>query len=192
MPGEQDSALMHLGTIAYLRGDVAGAAAAYQEALALPGGAKRRWARRNLGYLALEGGQPEEAAVGVHEALEDPWSRRHDSAVLEDLTAMAARGQQQWQRSARLLGATDAGLERLGGGLAEPLGQQQQERTRAAAREQLGEPAFAAGRALSLAKAVAEALDEDAWANPVRSPKGRRPDHAVRRGRRLRPRSGTR
>jgi hypothetical protein len=77
-----------------------------------------------------------------------------------------ARERQHWELAARLLGAVDAGLERLGGVLPEPIGRREWERTLAAAREQLGEPAFAsvyaAGRALSLAKAVAEALDEDA------------------------------
>jgi hypothetical protein len=87
--------------------------------------------------------------------------------VLENLSAFAAlaRGRRRWARAARLLGAADAGLERLGGVLAEPLGQQQQERALAAARAQLGEPAFAAayaaGRALALDEAVAEALAED-------------------------------
>jgi Tfp pilus assembly protein PilF len=150
------------GTVAQLRGDLTAAAASFRDALAT--GSNQQWALRNLGYLALEAGQPGEAAAHFREALALTWTPRNGSVVLENLNAFAsaARAQRQWERAARLLGAVDAGLERLGGVLAEPLGQQQQERTLAAARAQLGEPAFttayAAGRALSLEQAVQEAL----------------------------------
>lgn len=168
--GGQGSALMQLGTVAHLRGDGAGAAAGGAlwalEALALPEWTNRQWMLRNLGYLALDAGRPEEAAPRFREALEQTWSRRLESDVLENVNAYAAlaRERGQWERAARLLGAADAGLERLGGVLPEPIGRQARERTLATARGQLGEPAFAAayavGRALSLAQAVAVALAE--------------------------------
>jgi len=164
---DQGIALMQLGMVAHMRGDSVGAAAAYQEALALlQGGNNRQWALRNHGSLALEAGRPEEAAACFREALEWTWSRRLDSAVLENLNAFAAlaRERGQWQRAARLLGTAEAGLERLGGVLPELIGRLERVRTLATAREQLGEAAFAAayaaGRALSLAQAVAEALAE--------------------------------
>jgi tetratricopeptide (TPR) repeat protein len=162
----QEVALIELGVLAQLRGEVAEAAARYQEALLLPQRAHRPWALRNLGYLALEAGRPEEAKALFREALEEPWSRRQDAGVLEMLNACAvlAREGGRWGRAARLLGATDAGFERLGGVLPEPIGRQARERTLAAAQAGLGEPAFAAayaaGRALTLAQAVAEALVE--------------------------------
>jgi tetratricopeptide (TPR) repeat protein len=107
---------MALGTVAQLRGDAAGAAARYEEALSM--GTARQYALRNLGYLALEVGRTAEAAARFRAALEDTWSRRADSAVLEQLCAFAAlaRARGQWERAVRLVGAADAGLERLGGG----------------------------------------------------------------------------
>ncbi|HEY8742093.1 MAG TPA: AAA family ATPase [Chloroflexota bacterium] len=163
---DQGRALMQRGTVAHLRGNVAGAAAAYRETLALPDLASPQYALRNLGYLTLEGGQPEEAVARFREALEDTWSRRLDSAVLENLNAFAAlaRARGQWERAARLLGAADAGLERLGGVLPEPIGRRERERTLAAVQAHLSEPAYAAayaaGRELSLEQAVQEALGE--------------------------------
>jgi hypothetical protein len=83
---------------------------------------------------------------------------------VENLYALAAtaRERAQWERAARLLGAADAGQERRGGGLPEQIGRRERERTLAASREHLGEPAYAAayaaGRALALEQAVQEAL----------------------------------
>lgn len=160
----QGAFLMALGTAAQFRGDVAGAAARYGEALPL--GTNRQYAMRNLGYLALEAGRIEEAAARFRAALEDTWRRRADSAVLEHLRAFAAlaRTRGQWVQAARLVGAADAGLERLGGVLIEPIGRRERERTLAAGREHMDASAFlaayAAGRALTLVQAVAEALAE--------------------------------
>ena len=87
--GGRGVALMWLPTVAHLRGDVAGASAAYQEALALPED-NRQWTLRNLGYLALEAGLPEEAAGRFREALEWTWLQRWDSDVLLLIYACAA------------------------------------------------------------------------------------------------------
>ena len=156
---------MQLGMIAQLRGDLAHAEARYKEAQALfvdDGG--RQWVLRQLGYVALEGGRQQAAATFFRVSLELTWSHRKDAALMEALNAVAAlaREQQQWERAAKLVGAADAGLERLGAIWPEPTCRHERERTLAAAREALGEPAFAAayaaGRALMPAQAVAVVL----------------------------------
>lgn len=165
---ERSGPLMLLGTVAHVRGDLAAAAERYQEALAIAIGANRQYPLRHLGYLALVTGRTEEAAVRFRTALEDTWDKRRDYDALENLSAVAAlaRERGEWERAARLLGAVEAGLERMGGVLSEPIGRLERERTLAAARAQLGEPAlvaaYAAGRAMALAQAVADALAEDA------------------------------
>jgi len=165
-------ALGYLGMLSWWRGDLAGAAARFQQELAVfEGVANRQYPRRSLGYLALDAGRFEEAGARFRENLVEVWSLRLDYAVVEQLHAFGAlaRARGQWERAARLLGGADAALERLGGVLIEPIGRGERERTLAATRQRLGEPAYAAayaaGRALSLEQAVAYALDE-----PERSP----------------------
>ncbi len=159
---------MRLGAIAYLRGDLAATATAYEEAFASTQADPytRQWPGRILGYLALAAGELPAAARRFRESLDDTWHGHWDAATVENLCAFAAlaRERAQWERAARLLGAADAGLERRGGPLIEPIGGRERERTLAAARERLGEPAcsaaYAAGRELSLEQAVTEALQE--------------------------------
>jgi hypothetical protein len=162
-------AVMRLGTIAYLRGDLVAAATAYEMALAASPTAPpfRQWPLRLLGYLALTAGELAAAARRFRESLDDTCNGRWDGATVENLYAFAAiaRERAQWDRAARLLGAADAGQERRGGTLGEPIGRRERERTLAAARKHLSEPAYAAaytaGRSLSLEQAVQEALATD-------------------------------
>jgi tetratricopeptide (TPR) repeat protein len=163
----QGSALNDLGVVAYLRGDWAGAAGWCREVLALqPRTPQQFWAQKNLGYLALQDGRIAEALAAFRAALVEAGRQRREFAALELLAAFAAvaRVRSNWERAARLLGAVDAGLDRLGGML-QAIGRLERERTLAATREHLGEPAYAAayagGRALTLDEAVAEALAGD-------------------------------
>jgi hypothetical protein len=165
----QRKAFNDLGTVAHLRGDRAEASALYRETLALREATPMWfWAQMYLGYLELEAGRVAEVAFGFHEGLEHMWSQRNHYCTLQHLSASAAlaRAQCEWARAARLLGAADANLDRMGGVmLLEAVGRLERERTLTATREQLGEPAFAdayaGGRTLSLEQAVAEALAED-------------------------------
>jgi predicted ATPase len=159
-------AVIRLGTIAHLRGDLAAAATAYEMALAASPTAPsiRQWPLRLLGYLALTAGELPAAARRFRESLDDTCNGGWDGATVENLYALAAtaRERAQWERAARLLGAADAGQERRGGTLPEQIGRRERERTLTAARKHLSEPAYAAayaaGRALALEQAVQEAL----------------------------------
>lgn len=66
-PLRQANALMQLGTVAYLRDDLAGAGACWREAPATV--TNRQWTLRYQGYLALVAGRPAETSARLDEAL---------------------------------------------------------------------------------------------------------------------------
>ena len=159
--------LNHLGHVAQLQGDYARAAAFHHESLGLFSGSGTDqsgvgWALEGLGTAALAQGHLRAATTQYTESLRtfqelgDPgiiWS-------LAGLGSVAAMGDQA-ERAARLWGATEALRERSGKRVA-PASRATYESALAAAQAQLGNEAFAAawaaGRALSIDEAVAEAL----------------------------------
>jgi predicted ATPase/class 3 adenylate cyclase len=162
-------ALNNLGDFAVFQGDLEPAAAAFAEALALwrqvGDRASVAVALLNLAWVARRRGAVAEAealgreALALARELGDP---RQCAETLESL-ADTAGAAGQWARAARLLGAAAAQREALG---APQLLQERTEVDQAAdeARAALGEEAwlaaFAAGQALSLEQAIAEALGE--------------------------------
>ena len=173
--GEPDFAAQNLtvvGDIARDRGDLERATACYEESLAL---ARRTGADFAQGF-ALEGladmarrrGDLAGAEVLGREELlvrRQLGVRGFLAFSLENLarTAMAAGEGARAERAAHLLGAAAALRERVGG-LPRRRWREDMERAAALARAALGEEgwaaAFAAGRALTLEEAVAEALGE--------------------------------
>ncbi|MBX5492985.1 MAG: adenylate/guanylate cyclase domain-containing protein [Chloroflexi bacterium] len=99
-------------------------------------------------------------ALRLAQALNDPWHVAQ--CFVQNGEAASAAGQPR--RAARLFGAAEAALERMGSQLWPPFFLLGHERYVAAAREHLGEEAFAAawaeGRALSWEQAIAYALAE--------------------------------
>jgi predicted ATPase len=162
-------ALVHLGEVAYFQGDLEQSRASLAESLALfrqvgdPDGIAHCLA--NLGRLAREHGELARAETLGREALalhrEQGYLRRcaEDLEMLATIAGQAGLG----TRAARLLGAAAAWREAHG---APPPRHERAdvERATAAAHAAVGEEAWtsalAAGRALSLEKAIAEALEE--------------------------------
>jgi predicted ATPase len=161
--------LNNLGVLASREGDLEGAADAFTEALALYRTENRRVSIAlvlgNLGAVAWRRGELDQAEALEREALamaRDLGDMRRCAEELEQLvrTAGAAgRG----ERAARLFGAAAALREAMGIPLPAP-DREEVEQAVAAARAALGEDAwaasFAAGQALSLEQAIAEALGE--------------------------------
>ena len=170
--GDQEgvaTALNNLGVLASREGDLDRAAEVFTEALALYRQEGRRvsiaLALGNLGAVAWRRGELAEAEALEREALamaRDLGDMRRCAEELEQL-ARTAGAAGQGERAARLLGASAALREALGVPLPAP-DQTEVEQAVAAAREALGEgawvAAFAAGQALSLEEAIAEALGE--------------------------------
>jgi len=171
-PGSKDgiaATFIMLGQQARELGDARQAAAHYEESLALFRETDNMWgsavARFNLGFAVQQQDDWERAGalfraslVYWQESGGDAWGIAH---CLVGLAGVAgARG--QLERAARLFGATEALLNTTGLRL-EPVDQIQQDRNIAVARAQLDDATFAAawaaGRALTLEQAVAEALD---------------------------------
>jgi predicted ATPase/DNA-binding CsgD family transcriptional regulator len=160
-------ALKNLGFVAYRRGDRAQADALYEQAL-------RQF--RDLGNtfgtaitlismakVARDRGDLARATALYAEGLALRWDHGDKISVagcLRGLALVAALARQD-ERAARLFGAAEALRESIGAG--EPRGDSRVEDALAPARTALGEEAFAAawaaGRALPLSEAVAEALD---------------------------------
>jgi tetratricopeptide (TPR) repeat protein len=158
-------ALNHLGHVAHLQGEYAHAANLYRESLTLFSGTDQQgvgWSVEGLGELALaqgalaEAGGHYEESLRIFRELGDPaivWS----IAGLGCVAAMSARP----ERAARLWGAAaamrDAQVKRVA-----PTSRVAYEEAQRLARAALGDDAFAAawaaGRALGLDAAVAEAL----------------------------------
>jgi non-specific serine/threonine protein kinase len=162
-------ALHNLGGVAIREGDLARAAAHYEEALALLREVGDREGVAacllNLGEVARRRGEVARAAELQREALALSWAvgdRRQCAEGLEQLAntaGVAGHG----GRAARLLGAASALRETLGSPQPPPE-RADTERDVATARADIGEErwaaAFAAGRALALEGAIAEALGE--------------------------------
>ena len=171
-------ALAGLGAVAMDRGELDRAAALHEEALALFRLlADRRgaaYALVGLGRIARTGGELEPAAGFEREALalyHLAGSRLGAAYCLDALAGVAA--ERQPARAARLYGAAEELLAAAGA----PLPNQRRldhDRGVAEARGRLGEAAFAAewaaGRALPLDRAIAEALDPAAAAPALPEP----------------------
>jgi hypothetical protein len=119
-----------------------------------------------FGELALRAGDLPQVVIRAREALQQflTLGTSVDSAIALELLALAAGGAGKKRRAARLLGAAAAVRILVGAPLAEAGGEDIAQAA-AAARAALGEEAwaeaYAAGLALSLEEAVAEAADED-------------------------------
>ncbi|HEY7341295.1 MAG TPA: helix-turn-helix domain-containing protein [Ktedonobacterales bacterium] len=161
-------ALASLGEVERFAGDDDRAEALFSETLALFRGlstdAGIAWSLHNLGQIAaLRADAASRAASLFSEALTIRHRHRYAHGVASELAAIAGlHGRAgEYGRAARLFGASEALLERASTVLT-PADQAAFERDVAAARAQLDESAFdaswAAGRALSVDQAVAEAL----------------------------------
>jgi predicted ATPase/class 3 adenylate cyclase len=162
-------ALGGLGNVAVYKGDLVWAAAAFTEALAL---ARQVGDRRNialcllnLGWVARKRGVLAQAAAQYREALvmfQELGDPRRYAEALEELAATAGAAG-QGERAARGLGAAAALRETIGVPLP-PDEWADMEEAVAPARAAVGEDAwaaaFAAGKALTLEQAIAEALGE--------------------------------
>jgi predicted ATPase/class 3 adenylate cyclase len=162
--------LNNLGWVARRQGDPGRAAALYEESLALYRelGIKERIADllHSLGQVAQHRGQSRQAAALLAESLA---VRREGGSKWEIAECMEAIGkvasaQEYPERVARLFAAASALREAMDTPLS-PVEQEEYERSLAAVRAVMGEITFAAawaeGRAMTLAEAVAYALEEE-------------------------------
>jgi predicted ATPase/class 3 adenylate cyclase len=159
-------ALHNLGNIAAYQGDLERAAASFKEAVSL---ARQEGDQQgvalglsNLGAVARMGGEVAQAEALLREALTLLWKLgdlRACAGGLEELASTAGVAG-QGERAARLLGSAAALRETLDAPPPAPW-QAEVEQAVAAARTALGEEAwaaaFAAGRAMTLEQAIAEA-----------------------------------
>jgi predicted ATPase/DNA-binding CsgD family transcriptional regulator len=155
-----------LGVVAYERGQMARAAERFAEALGQFRTLHHEYGMAlvllNLAKVARAQGDYSGAAGLYRESLALRWAqgeKRHIAGCLRGLASVAAAAR-QYVRAARLYGAAEAAREAIGAPM--PRHHARSEQAVAKARAGLGEPAFAAawaaGRALPLAKAVAEGL----------------------------------
>jgi non-specific serine/threonine protein kinase len=160
------NALNSLGIIAYERGDIARATELLLEALGqyrtLDFAYGTGWALINLAKIAREQGDYARAAALYKESLELRWAqgeKPHIAGCLRGLASVAAAAG-EYDRAARLYGAAEALRESIGAPL--PRRHALSEQAIAAIKSALGdsgfEAAFAAGKELPFAAAVAEAL----------------------------------
>jgi predicted ATPase len=159
--------LNDLGSIAYAAGDATGATDRFEDALRRQRALGFTWGAvqslRGLGDLARDRGDDGEALGRYRESLSlatDLGDRKYAADALAGIATIAAvRGQPE--RAARLLGAVEA-LRMLTGAAVFPADRAVAGRALAAIRAGLGnaaaDAAQAAGRALALEEAVAEAL----------------------------------
>jgi tetratricopeptide (TPR) repeat protein len=160
-----------LGHLARAQGDDARAAACYDEALTLAQAAGDKdmigSLRHNQAYLALHQGEHARAEALLVESLVVSRAVGTWNQIAYGLAVMGgvAVAQGQPERAARLLGAAEAWFDAIGFGVG-PTERAEHDGYIAAARAELGEEAFAAawaaGRALTLEQAIAEAVDEAA------------------------------
>jgi predicted ATPase/DNA-binding CsgD family transcriptional regulator len=155
-----------LGVVAYERSQMARAAERFVEALGQFRTLHHEYGMAlvllNLAKVARAQGDYSGAAGLYRESLALRWAqgeKRHIAGCLRGLASVAAAAR-QYARAARLYGAAEAAREAIGAPM--PRYHARSEQAVARARRGLGEPAFAAawaaGRALPLAEAVAEAL----------------------------------
>ena len=162
--------LTNLGIAVYMREDIARAEAVFAEALAISRNLDARdliaTNLANLSSVAIRQGEVARAdtlgreALALYWELGDPRRCAVGLEALANAAGMAGLG----ERAARLLGAAAALREALG--TPQPFQEREEtEQATAAARSTLGAAvwaaALAAGRALTLAQAIAEALDEE-------------------------------
>jgi predicted ATPase/Tfp pilus assembly protein PilF len=161
--------LNNCGVLAYFQGRWAEATACFEEALELSQalGNRLRMASclMSLGWVATHQGDLERAVILERKALTLFWelgNQRRSAEALESL-AMTAGVAGEGERAAQLLGVVAALRETIGAPQSKAL-RKDMDQAVAAARAALGEEAWAAalaaGRALSLDEAVAEALRE--------------------------------
>jgi tetratricopeptide (TPR) repeat protein len=169
------AALNKLGDVARAQNDYARAGRLYEESLLRlegQGDELRASVLHNLGYVAIaEGDHPRGAAL-FSQSLRICQARGEQRGVAECLVGFAclAAATGQRARAARLFGAADAALQRLGTELS-PSNRLDQKRGLGIAR--VGDPhafttAYAAGRALSLDEAVRDAFANGASREPAR------------------------
>jgi predicted ATPase/transcriptional regulator with XRE-family HTH domain/Tfp pilus assembly protein PilF len=170
-------ALNNLGDVAVYQGDLERATVAFTEALALAREMGDRdhtaMCLQNLGTVARKRGEVAQAealqreALALFQALGEP---HHCAEALEYLGSTAGAAG-QGERAARLLGAAAAVRQTLGTPLP-AFERAEMDEAVAVARADLGEPrweaAFAAGQALALEQAIAEALDSSRVPRPAR------------------------
>jgi ATP/maltotriose-dependent transcriptional regulator MalT len=159
--------LISLGEAACCAGDDDEAAALFEEALALSRelGSKPHiaWALHNLGRLALRRGDDGRAAACFGESLRLAQAAGQPQRVAAALAGMAGvlAARSEATRAARLAGAAQAQYEALRLAL-HPADRRDHAQRAAAVQQALGEEAFAAaqaaGRAMPLDEAVADAL----------------------------------
>jgi predicted ATPase/class 3 adenylate cyclase len=159
-----------LGELARLDGDYERAGRAHEESLAIAReeGDKLRQALplHNLGYVAQHAGDYEWAETAMLEGIVLLLELENTRFIPQDLATLAGpiAGQGNAAKAVRLLGASEALLEKMG--LVPQAGDQVEiERNVAFTREQLDEAAFEAawsqGRAMSFEEAVAYALGNE-------------------------------
>ena len=163
-------ALNIIGELARVSGDDARAKRAYEECLAVcqqTGEALRTcYNLVNLAYVAQHAGEHERAVNLVRQALqitrETNDSRDIASFLVTFAGSIAALG--QLHRAARLLGASEVALERMGA-FHQPTDKPEIDRIIAEVRAQLDDATFqtawAEGQGMSLEQAMANALEED-------------------------------
>jgi predicted ATPase/class 3 adenylate cyclase len=167
--GDVANTLSHLGEIALHRGDLARATAFSEEALTLSRRAGELHAEANtlciLGQLALRGGDLTTAqtlhqqALALARTMGDPFRIADTLEYLVNAVGAAGHGEQ----AARLLGAAAALREAIGAprpSVEQALNEQAMAGARAALGEERWAAAFAAGQAMTLEEAIAEALRE--------------------------------
>ena len=161
--------LQWLGVVASNQGDYTAARALQEESLAL---SRELGDKRNiaisldlLGVMASNQGDYTAARALYQESLELYRELGDRKGIAECLPGLAAVAQadRQPQRATKLLGAVEALLERISAHL-DPTERTDLDRTLAAARAQLDDATFnaawAAGRALTLERAIEDALGE--------------------------------
>jgi predicted ATPase len=162
--------LNNLGDIAMFQGELEQATVALTEALALARALGDRdhtaMCLQNLGEVARKRDEVAQAEALQREALalfRDLGDPHHCAEALEYLGSTAGTAR-QGERAARLLGAAAAVRQTLGTPQT-AWAREEMDEAVAVARAELGEPrwavAFAAGQALALEQAIAEALDEE-------------------------------
>lgn len=162
-------ALNVVGEIARFRGDDLRAREAYEESLdvCFQTGETRRVAILyfNLAFLAQHEGDHTGALTATRQALQiaREMQNRGEMAWCLPIIAGSLAALGQPQRAARLLGASESFLERIGA-FNMPADRQEFDRIRAQVTADLGDAAFEAtlaeGRRMTLEQAVAEALEE--------------------------------
>jgi predicted ATPase/DNA-binding SARP family transcriptional activator len=160
-------ALQGLGDVARLQGDLAAACRLYEEALTCCRPDRRAGLLLGLGIAAQKQGNTQRAAALCRESLALCQEVGEKADIPSHLEAFGnvAGAQGQFRQAVRLLSVAAAIREAIGTPLP-PSDRPEYQRDIAAAREALGEGAFAAawveGQALSLEEAVSDALRTDA------------------------------